>query len=254
MRQATVRGGRAGHCATALALALPLAAGAAAALATGGSWAAGDADAALPGFDLRRVVVPRGELAGHAIEVSEVTSHLDPSDALGRVERRWREHDGAEVLRADSGGWAVLSRRTPHGYDTLQLRAAARGGAQGLLTQWREANAGPTSGASLLHLLPDDAHAVRQLRSRDGSAAGAREAETLIGRLPHSIDEAERRIERHLRRAGFVAAPTPGARRQLSWRDDRARFFQAPGVELLVTLHAQSEGTGVVLYHVRATR
>jgi len=152
------------------------------------------------------------------------------------------------VLRADSGAWRVLSRRTERGYETLQLRASLRGGAEGLLTRWRErdrravdavggtaADGGGAGGhaAGNARLLPADAKAVRQLSSRDAAADGARTTDTLIGSLPHSIDEAERRIEP---------------------RNDRARFFRAPGAELLVTLHAQAQGTGVVLYHVRAAQ
>jgi hypothetical protein len=235
-------------------LALPLVATGPACLAAGGREIVADAPGPIPGLDARRVVVPGGEIAGHAVEVSEVSSRLDPSEALARVERHWREGDLAVVLRADSGGWSVLSRRTARGYDTLQLRAAARGGAEGLLTQWRERAGSTTLPAGLLDLLPDDAQVVRQLTSRDGADGGSRTTDTLIGRLAHSIDEAELRIERHLGRKGFVAVSTPGAPRDLAWRNDRARFFRAAGVELLVTLHAQPQGTGVVLYHVRATR
>jgi len=243
-----------GPRAAALMLAVPLAAAGAAALVPEGPALAAEADGALPGLDARRVVVLAGELGGHAVEVSEVASRVDPAGALARVERHWRSRDGAVVLRADSGAWKVLSRRTERGYETLQLRAAVRGGAEGLLTRWRERDGDAASGAWLSSLLPGDAKAVRQLSSRDATAGGARAADTLIGSLPHSIDEAERRIESHLRRSGFAPMRTPGAARGLHWRNDRARFFQAPGAELLVTLHAQPQGTGVVLYHVRAAR
>jgi len=253
---------------------VPLAAAGAVALAADGPALAAEADGALPGLDARRVVVPAGELGGHAVEVSEVASRLDPAEALARVERHWRSRDGAVVLRADSGAWKVLSRRSERGYETLQLRAAVRGGAEGLLTRWRERDGGgrgdvaggvangvvrPAAGdvgrgAWLSSLLPDDARAVRQLSSRDATAGGVRAADTLIGSLPYSIDESERRIELHLRRGGFAPMRAPGAARELAWRNDRARFFQAPGAELLVTLHAQPQRTGVVLYHVRAAR
>ena len=243
MRPASARPARPTPSTIAVMVALPLVAAAQVTADRGG---------VLPGIDAERVVVPDGDLAGHALAVSEVSSRLEPAEALGRVERRWREQDGVEVLRAESGGWSVVSRRTPGGYETLPLRAAGRGGSEGLLTRWDDGHRGATSAADFRRLLPDDARAVRQLRSRDAGDAGAREAETLIGRLPHSIDEAERRIEHHLRRAGYVAVAAPGAQRALSWRHDRARFFQAPGVELLVTLHAQSQATAVVVYRVRA--
>lgn len=274
MKTGALRRRSPGPRAAALMLAVPLAAAGAAALAPDGSALAAESDGALPGLDARRVVVPAGELSGHAVEVSEVASRLDPAEALARVERHWRQPDGAVVLRADSGAWKVLSRRTERGYETLQLRAAVRGGAEGLLTRWRERDSGVAGGAAgaaangavrsatgdaghdarLSSLLPDDARAVRQLSSHDATVGGARAADTLIGSLPHSIDEAERRIELHLRRGGFAPMRTPGAARELSWRNDRARFFQAPGAEVLVTLHAQPQGTGVVLYHVRAAR
>ncbi len=236
--------------AAALAMSLPL-------LAVGTTALAGGSEVVeiLPGIDARRVVLPAGDLAGHGISVSEVSSRLGPAEALAGVERHWRAADDAPpVLRAHGDGWSVLSRRTAQGYDTLQLRAAPRGGAEGLLTRWRMRDGGPPSETSLSSLLPVEARAVRQLRSSDAAGEGAREAQTLVGRLPHAIDEAERRVVVHLRRLGFVADPGTGASRALSWRDDRARFFRAAGTELLVTLHAQPAGTGVVLYHVRTTR
>lgn len=254
MKRAGLRRERSTPRAAAWMLAVPLAAAGAAALASGAHDAATDADDALPGLDARRVVVPAGELAGHAVQVSEVASRLDPVEALARVERRWRSRDGAVVLRADSGAWRVLSRRTERGYETLQLRASLRGGAEGLLTRWRERDRRAVDAAGNARLLPADAKAVRQLSSRDAAADGARTTDTLIGSLPHSIDEAERRIELHLRRSGFVPMRAPGAARELGTRNDRARFFRAPGAELLVTLHAQAQGTGVVLYHVRAAQ
>lgn len=254
MKRAGLRRERSTPRAAAWMLAVPLAAAGAAALASGAHDAATDADDALPGLDARRVVVPAGELAGHAVQVSEVASRLDPVEALARVERRWRSRDGAVVLRADSGAWRVLSRRTERGYETLQLRASLRGGAEGLLTRWRERDRRAVDAAGIARLLPADAKAVRQLGSRDAAADGARTTDTLIGSLPHSIDEAERRIELHLRRSGFVPMRAPGAARELGSRNDRARFFRAPGAELLVTLHAQAQGTGVVLYHVRAAQ
>lgn len=256
-----------GPRAAALMLAVPLAAAGVAALAPDGHALAAEADGALPGLDARRVVVPAGELGGHAVEVSEVASRLDPAEALARVERHWRSRDGAVVLRADSGAWKVLSRRTERGYETLQLRAAERGGAEGLLTRWREHDrrgvdvAGGSAAGSdvagsgrLPSLLPAGAKAVRQLSSRDAAAQGVRITDTVIGSLPNSIDEAERRIAIHLRHSGFVPVRAPGATHEPGSGNDRARFFRAPGAELLVTLHAQAQGTGVVLYHVRVVR
>lgn len=267
MKRAGLRRERSTPRAAAWMLAVPLAAAGAAALASGAHDAATDADDALPGLDARRVVVPAGELAGHAVQVSEVASRLDPVEALARVERRWRSRDGAVVLRADSGAWRVLSRRTERGYETLQLRAGAHGGAEGLLTRWREhdrrgvdvagggaAGSDVAGSGRLPSLLPAGAKAVRQLSSRDTAAQGVRITDTVIGSLPNSIDEAERRIAIHLRHSGFVPVRAPGATHEAASGNDRARFFRAPGAELLVTLHAQAQGTGVVLYHVRAAQ
>lgn len=241
-----------------LVLAVPLAAAGAAGLAPEGHAPTARTDGALPGLDERRIVVPAGALAGHAVEVSEVASRLEPAEALARVERHWREREGAIVLRADSGAWNVLSRRIEGGYETLQLRVSVRGGTEGLFTRWRtRGNGSPDEAdrdAGLSRLLPAEAGAVRQLGSRDATAGGVRAADTLIGSLPHSIDETERRIELHLRGAGFAPMRAPEAARNLKWRNDRARFFQAGGAELLVTLHAQPQGTDVVLYHVRVVR
>ncbi|RPH66938.1 MAG: hypothetical protein EHM83_02735, partial [Burkholderiales bacterium] len=99
-------------------LALPLA-GAGMALAVGASPMAEAAGEGIPGLDTRRVVVPSGELAGRALQVSEVASRLEPAAALARVERHWRERAGAPVLRAESGAWSVLSRQAADGFETL---------------------------------------------------------------------------------------------------------------------------------------
>ena len=234
----------------ALMLALPLSGIGTAAIGAGRPAPSGVIASGIAGLDTRRVVVAGGELAGHAVQVSEVASRLEPAEALARVEHHWREQADHPVLHAESGVWSVLSRRLDEGFETLQLRASRRGGSEGLLTTWRGRAASPAQGRSLAHLLPDDARMVRQLTSRDADAQGARAADTLIGRLPHAIDEAELRIDRQLRRAGFSATRQPDRRRDLAWRDDRARFYHAAGAEVLVTLHAQPHGTAVVLYHV----
>ena len=255
MRAAGTRHGRPSSGA-ARALALPLA-GAAVALA-GGALAAGASlmpEAAangIPGLDVLRVVVPNGELAGRTMQVSEVGSRLEPAELLARVERAWRGPHGASVVRADGGAWSMLSRQVGDGFETLQLRAASDGGSEGWLTRWGGIHARPRSPAPLAHLLPPDARVARQLLSRDGGDVDARSADTLLGQLPHSIDESERRIDRHLRRAGFDERHRPASSHG-GWapRDDRARFYRAPGAEVLVTLHAQPQGTGFVLYHVR---
>lgn len=235
----------------AMMLALPLA-GIGAMPPPTGSPGTPDAPGALaPGVALRRVVLPDGELAGRAVRVSEVASAFEPGEALARVERRWRASGDAAVLRAGHGEWSVLSRQSGEAFETLQLRASPRGGSEGMLAQWRGAVAPPRGERSLARLLPEDARVVRQLLSRDAGAQGARTADTLIGRLPHTIDESERRVDRHLQRAGFVPMRQPDARRGLAWREDRARFYRAAGAEVLVTLHAQPQGTGVVVYHVR---
>ena len=256
MRTAGTRYGRRSPSGATRALALPLA-GAAVALA-GGALAAGVTPMSeaivdgIPGLDVLRVVVPNGELAGRTLQVSEVGSRLEPAELLGHVERAWRGQDGASVLRADGGAWSMLSRQTGDGFETLQLRVSSIGGSEGWLTQWSGARARPRALAPLAHLLPSDARVARQLSSHDGGDVDARTADTLLGQMPHSIDEAERRIDRHLRRAGFAERRRPEPPRGgLASRDDRARFYRAPGAEVLITLHAQPQGTGFVLYHVR---
>ncbi len=230
---------------------LPLAGFGAPAAARAGDDAAA---AAMPGIDTRAVLVPDGQLAGQAIRVSEVGSRLDPAQALDRVESHWRAQSDELVLRAEHAPWSVLSRRRADGFETLQLRATARGGSEGLLTVWQGREARPARPRALDGLLPAEARVTRQLASSDAAPDGARSADTLIAHLPHSIDEAERRIERQLARAGFAAALQQRRETGLAWRNDRARFFRSAGAEVLVTLHSQPDGTGVVIYHVATRR
>jgi len=246
--------GRIAPTGAALMLALPL--GIAASPAAGAPSSAGSADALVPGVDVRRVVLPDGELAGRAVQVSEVVSELEPSEALARVETLWRASDGTAVLRAEHEAWSVVSRQLGGGFETLQLRASPRGGSEGMLARWKGPAASRRGQPSLANLLPADAQVTRQLLSRDVGGGATRSADTLIGRLPHGIDESERRIDHHLHRVGFVAMrqPAAAARGVLATRNDRARFYRAAGAELLVTLHAQPDGTGVVVYHVLLER
>lgn len=236
----------------ALMLALPL--GIVAVPAGGSPTSAGTADTLVPEVDVRRVLLPDGELAGRAVQVSEVASVLEPAEALARVERLWRAPADAAVLRAEHDAWSVVSRQLVDGFETLQLRASPRGGSEGMLARWKGPTAPSGDGRSLANLLPVEARVTRQLLSRDAGGGGTRSTDTLIGHLPYGIDESERRIDRHLHRVGFVAMRQPATRKAFASRDDRARFYRATGAELLVTLHAQSHGTGVVVYHVLLER
>lgn len=232
---------------TALMLALPLA-------GIGTTVGAETRSALPPGLEGERVAVPDGELAGHALSVSQVSSRLGPAQALAEVERHWRRDDEGHIVRAESEGWSVLSRRIGERFETLQLRASADGGSAGLFTHWSTRARPPRNERALERLLPADARVTRQLASHDAAPDGYRSADTLIAELPHGIDEAERRLEAHLRRAGFSAIPMPAARSALAWRNDRARFYRRAGAEVMVTLHARERDTALVLYHVEVPR
>ncbi|MCL4183619.1 MAG: hypothetical protein KJ011_09245 [Burkholderiaceae bacterium] len=251
-RAAAALRGRIAPAGAALVLALPF--GMTTAPVTAAPPPAGVPEALAPGVDVRRLVLPDGELAGRSVRVSEVASALEPAEALARVERLWRASDGAAVLRVEHGTWSVVSRQLGDGFETLQLRVSPFGGSEGMLAQWKGSALRSGDDRSLANLLPAEAQVTRQLLSTDRAADGTRSADTLIARLPHGIDESERRVDRHLHRAGFVAMRQPAVRRTFAWRSDRARFYRAAGAELLVTLHAQPQGTGVVVYHVRLPR
>lgn len=217
---------------------------------------------ALPGIDAVRIAIPDGSLAGHSVVVFEVDSRRAPRDALAEIERHWRAQGADTVLQAQTGEWFVLSRRsgpTREGnvdpdsgfaaFETLQLRASRHGGSEGLLTRWAQPKT-PTEGDALNRLVPSDAKLVRQLSSGGGSE---RRATTLVARFARSLDDAERHLDRHLLRGGFEPMRTD-ARRDLRWRDDRARFYRSASAELLVTLHRQEHDTSAVLHHVEMPR
>ncbi len=215
----------------------------------------------IPGIDRMRVAIPDGSLGAHSVVVLEVASRHAPHEALTEVERHWRAQGADTVLRAHTGHWFVLSRRTgavtdadanrPEGFETLQLRASVHGGSEGLLTRWEPARETSTRADASPRLVPDDARVVRQLAS--GSPAG-RAARTLIASLERSLDDAESHLDRHLRRIGFEPLRAPDRAKDLRWRDDRARFYRSARAELLVTLHRQRHATQAVLYHVELPR
>lgn len=96
-----------------------------------------------------------------------------------------------------------------------------------------------------------DARLVRQLSS-GGDAE--RRGTTLVAHFAASLDDTERRLDRHLHAQGFEPMGTAGEARALRWRDDRARFYRGPSAELLVTLHRQPQGASAVLHHVEMPR
>ncbi len=232
------------------------------------------ADARLPGLEQMRVAIPEGAVGEHSLTVYEVRSVLPPRMALSEVERHWRRLGADVVLQARSGDWHVLSQRLddragvrdgmvagdepgradalPSGFETLQLRARPGGGSTGLLTRWFRPESAPErdDGAGwhpdALHgLLPADADGLRRFASNDPDG---RRGSTLAAHLDQDLDRAETRIDRHLRRLGFLPMTTGDDPRALHWRDDRARFYRDGVRELLVTLHREPDGTGVVLH------
>ncbi len=230
-------------------------------LASHASGPAGEADALqlplLPGIDRARVAIPEAAIDGHSVVVFEFHSQRAPRDALAEIERQWRAQGVETVLHAQTGDWFVLSRlagsrRAPQattevdGFETLQLRASAGGGCEGLITHWTRAR-NPADGDSLARLVPDDAQVVRQLSS--GAARGERRAATLVAHFAGSLDDAERRLERHLLRAGYEPMRGKERAHELRWRDDRARFYRGAHAELLVTLHRQPQGASAVLHY-----
>jgi hypothetical protein len=216
----------------------------------------------LPGIDSARLAIPDASIAGHSVVVFELRSARAPRDALGEIERHWRAQGADTVLQAHTGDWFVLSRLAGaaggaldrasgfEGFETLQLRASARGGSEGLFTRWSRA-AGGSGGEPLARLVPADAQLVRQLSS---GGDGERRATTLVAHFTRSLDDAEQHLERHLLRAGYEPMRTRGSPRDLRWNDDRARFYRGANAELLVTLHRQPQGASAVLHHVETPR
>jgi len=219
----------------------------------------------LPGIDSARLAIPDASIAGHSVVVFELRSARAPRDALGEIERHWRAQGADTVLQAQAGDWFVLSRlagsagaaggaldRSPgfEGFETLQLRASARGGSEGLFTRWLRA-AGAPGGEPLARLVPADAQLVRQLSS---GGEGERRATTLVAHFTRSLDDTERHLERHLLHAGYEPMRANGSPRDLRWNDDRARFYRSANAELLVTLHRQPQGASAVLHHVETPR
>ncbi|HEY0877287.1 MAG TPA: hypothetical protein VGE10_02450 [Zeimonas sp.] len=216
----------------------------------------------LPGIDRVRVAIPDGTIAGHSVVVFELASRRARREALDEIEHHWRAQGTDTVLRAQTGEWFVLSRRTGsshataeasrvEGFETLQLRASPQGGSEGLLTRWRQASEPVRAADPLARLVPADARLVRQLSSGGGRE---RRAATLVAHFAHSLDDTERLLERHLRRAGFEPMRRNGPPRDLRWHDDRARFYRSASAELLVTLHRQPQGASAVLHHVQTPR
>jgi len=180
---------------------------------------------ALPQEVRQEVVMRAAQMDGHSLTTYRFNG-TESADALrASVARHFRDA-GRQVIELTRGEWNIVSARSPKGFETVQVRATARG-SEGMATEWRwsepRSGAAPHSGddgansgertaftssraAMLVDWLPAHARVVRQIRHHDPGREGA----TLIAMADVSPEASAQHLRARAIQAGFVLDPSLG--------------------------------------------
>lgn len=196
-------------------------------------------------------VIERGSIEDYPVAVVRFRSRLPADEVLALTVQAWRR--GADsVVDTSAGGWRVLSVYEVDRYRTLQLRGAADGGTDGLLSVWERtarAAASPDAGREVASLLPPGA---RVLRSLAGTDAGRRHR-TLVALADGSPAWVAQALEVRVIANGFTR--DPAARDAAgSGPVGEVRLYRGEGRSLGITFHPHDARTAIVIHLTEAYR
>lgn len=196
-------------------------------------------------------VIERGGIEGYPVAVVRFRSRLPVDEALALTARAWRR-GAASVVAANTGAWRVVSVYEADRYRTLQIRPAADGGSDGLLSVWEVAQrvaASADAGHVPSRLLPPNA---RVLRTLVGVDAGRRHR-TVVALAAGSPAWVVRALDARITAEGFVRDPVAreGAG---SGRTGEVRLYRGAGKTLGVTVHPHDARTAIVIHLTEADR
>lgn len=198
------------------------------------------------------VVLQDAQVDGRPLRTYALRSPEPVDAALARIVDGWRGSSEAPMVRATSGGWQIASRLTPHGWETVQMRADAAG-STGFRTLWRHVS-GPVQ-SSRPDWLPRSAKLLHAVTSRDGE----RHAMTVIAVLPTAPAEAMRELTRELVARGWRQDRIPADRLHAAAsahkHGDRAVvLLRRPHEELALLITASPGGAGLTAHHIQGQR
>lgn len=207
-----------------------------------------------------QMLLEDGEIAGRPVTVAAFQSVLAPAELVQRLRGAWSGDARRPWLQSRADPWSIASRQSPSGTLTLQYRAGATGGSQGLVSFWPRPGRrqpGPGAGsaggadplayrsaaervAELTTVLPEDS-AVTETVSRDGS----RRTITVLARSSADPGGAWGRLAARLRAQGYEARR--GADGGQAIPHTRFGVFARRDREILATLDARGASLGIVL-------
>lgn len=194
-----------------------------------------------PGAHVQRVAEDL-RVNGVPLEVLRFTSPADPPALLALYRNAWGA--GAPLHEQQLGVWIVVGRQVGHRHETVQLRANATGGTEGVVARSDLARR-PSSIPVLPLALPRDARVASVVES---AAAGTQARTYLIHtRLPPFA--ALRALARSGEREGYAVSllGEPGA------RGGGVLQLRRPPDALWIVARRQGRGTALVALRVRST-
>ena len=196
-------------------------------------------------------VIERGGIEGFPVAIVRFRARLPLDEAFALTSKAWR-HDGAPVLATHAGAWRVVSVYEANRYRTLQLRGAADGGTEGVLSIWPDAG----TAASATHAGPDPSRflpaGARVLRSLDGVDAGRRHR-TLVAVASGSPAWVAQAVDVRIAAQGFARDPVARAAAG-SAPIGQARLYRGAGTTLGVTFHPHDGRTAIVIHLTQEER
>ncbi len=213
--------------------------------------AAGYAAQQLPFQASLESVIERGGIEGYQVAIVRFRARLPVDEAFALASQAWRR-GGAPVLATHAGAWRVVSAYEANHYRTLQLREAADGGTEGVLSVWPDAG----TVASSTHAVPDPSRflpaGARVLRSLDGVDAGRRHR-TLVAVAQGSPAWVAQSVDVRITAQGFSRDPVARAAAGTAPLG-QARLYRGAGTTLGVTFHPHDGRTAIVIHLTQEER
>jgi hypothetical protein len=201
-------------------------------------------------------------LDGHLVTTHRFASARPPGALLESFKAGW-EAEGLRVVESSRGPWQLLSVRREAVLETLQLRAAADGGTEGLHSIWRRDPGSPGARAErerrsmhteLREWLPQAAVPVRELMH----AVADRNVATMVATVADAENQVVATLARRLHAAGFTPAALPGGAAPAGTgasqglrRAGSALAWRRGSEELVATVAAHRGETAVVIHWSR---
>lgn len=229
---------------------------------------------ALPQEVRQEIVMRASHMNGHSLTAYRFQGRESAQVLKDAVAQHFRDA-GRHVIELTRGDWNIVSARSKDGYETVQVRATARGN-EGMATAWRWSARGSSDGASgqdaapsvgrdadvntasvgmLLDWIPLHARVIRHINHSDPG----REATTLVVLANESPGFTAGRLRAQALKSGFFIDPALGmpAQRAAWYRGGDAAGGESAGEaialrrggeEVIATVSRHHDATALVLH------